>query len=386
MVGRPRKPISDPVLQEWLGEFKKRTTKGTYLTALRTFKKNLGIADLTKYLKSEPDPTKDLKKFLISLDGKPSKTIHTYTSALRVFFQDHSLNVEYNDWRKLKRRGFMPKRIRAETRDKKPSKSQLKQILNYADIKLRALTLFLTSSGARIGETLQLLIEDFDLDAEPPRVHIRAEFTKGGLGGRTVYFSYEARDAIKDWLRIKNKTGKRSRGTYEDPKMFPWVHSTAVFMWNMACDKAGMGAKDKGTGRRIYHLHSLRKFFRTKIGLDLDITHALMGHSEYLDAAYVRQDGDEIAKAYLEAMPNVSVYAVQDAELKQETEHQKVEIETLQKEVIQLRASLHRVFDLNDTRKDVNARFLLELQQNQDKLNENFKMLEKSIRVLKPKK
>ena len=64
-------------------------------------------------------------------------------------------------------------------------------------------------SGARIGETLQLKKEDFELDAEPPRVHIRAEYTKGGVGARITYFSFEARDAIKDWLAIKDGLKKK---------------------------------------------------------------------------------------------------------------------------------------------------------------------------------
>jgi integrase len=216
LMGRPRKDLKDKTLKEWLTLFKKKSTKNTYLTGLRHFKQNLGIEDLSKYLESTPNAAINLRKFLNSLDGKPSKTIAVYTAAVKMFFQDHKVKLEDNDWRKLRRRGFMPKRVKAQTRDKKPTKTQLKQILNYADIKGRALFLFLVSSGARIGETLQLLIEDFNLEAGPPRVHIRGEYTKGGVGERTVYFSYEARDAIKDWLRIKDGLGRRNGGTYED--------------------------------------------------------------------------------------------------------------------------------------------------------------------------
>ena len=328
VAGRPRKEISDPILKKWLGEFKNGSTKKVYCSALRVFKKNLGIRDLGEYLKSEPDTTGDIKKFLNSFDGRPSKTIAAYVTAVRVFFQDQGVNMEANDWKKLRRRGFMPKRVRAETRDKKPTKAQLKQILNYADIKARAMILFLLSSGARIGETLKLKIEDLELDAEPPRVHIRGEYTKGGVGERTSYFSFEARDAIKDWLRIKDSVGKRQSGneTYEDERLFPWSHNTACFMWNRSCDKAGIGTKDKKTGRRVYHLHSLSKFFRSCVGLQLDITHALMGHVEYLDDSYLRQENEEIAKAYVESMPNVSVYAAQDLELKNITEKQEIEM------------------------------------------------------------
>ena len=59
-------------------------------------------------------------------------------------------------------------------------------------------------------------------------------------------------------------------------------------MWNMACNKDGIAGRDKRKNRRIFHLHTLRKFFRTEVGLDLDIIHALIGHAEYLDDAYLR--------------------------------------------------------------------------------------------------
>ena len=358
----PKKEIKDQVLKDWLTEFNNKNTKQNYVAALRKFKKNLSIEDLDEYLQSNPDAAGDMRKFLISLAGRPSKTIAAYTAAVRVFFTDHNIKLEDNDWRKLRRRGFMPKRVKAETRDKSPTKTQLKKILNYADIKARSMILFLVSSGARIGETLKLKIEDFELDAEPPRVHIRAEYTKGGVGARTAYFSIEARDAINDWLNIKDGLKKRNGKKYIDKRVFGWSVYTARFMWNMACDKAGIGTKDKSTQRRIYHIHSLRKFFRTKIGLDLDVINALMGHSEYLDSSYVRQEQEKIAKDYLEAMPNVSVYAVEDKELKRSVEQlkdenialkqqlngQRPEMLQLREELDELRSMLHKIVKQED--------------------------------------
>ncbi len=312
-----KKPVTDQLLAKWLQEFRTKSTRKVYVSALRNFKKIIGIEDLDEYVNDSPDVAADIRKFLVSLEGRPSKTIKTYAGAVKVFLHDNGVKVPEEAWSKIRRRGFMPKRVRAQTQDKKPSKQQLKQILNYADIKLRALTLFLISSGARIGETLQLKKDDFKLEADPPRVHIREEYTKGGVGERTVFFSYEARDAIKDWLRIKDSMGKRDGTTYKGERVFSFSHSTAKGMWNLATQKAGLEIRDKRTNRRIYHLHSLRKFFRTKIGLDLDVTHALMGHAEYLDDSYLRlEEEGEIAAAYLEAMPNVSVYAVQSEEVK----------------------------------------------------------------------
>ncbi len=315
-MARPTKPIKDPVLKEWLTEFKSKKTKQCYLSALRKFKQNLGIESLNEYIKNTPDSTPDLKRFLISMDGTPSKSIHANISAVRSFLKDHDIPFSENGWKKLKRRGFMPKRIRAETRDKKPSKAQLKKILNYLDIKGRAMVLFLLSSGCRVGESSQLKICDLELENDPPKAHLRAEYTKNGVGARTVFMSYEARDAIKDWLRIKDTIKKRNGKPFKKDKVFDWAINTARYMWNRAIEKAGLDIKDEKTRCRIYHLHGLRKFFRSQIGLDVDLTHALMGHSAYLDDAYLRQEEGEIARAYLEAMPNVSVYAVESPEIK----------------------------------------------------------------------
>ncbi len=267
----------------------------------------------------------------------------------------------------------MPKRVRAETRDKKPTKPMLKKILNYADLKARAQTLFLLSSGARIGETLQLEKDDFDFSSDPPRVHIRAEITKGGVGERTTYFSYEAKDAIQDWLKIKDTLTKRgTSGDFSGERVFAWNSASARFMWNLACDKAGYGDRDKRTGRRIYHLHSLRKFFRTKIGLELDITHALMGHAEYLDDAYLRlEEEGEIANAYLEAMPNVSVYQVEDQELKQETESLREENEKLKKRIGQL-----------ESQKQERNGDIKEMRNENRKTKEELKNLSETVNVL----
>jgi len=124
-------------------------------------------------------------------------------------------------------------------------------------------------------------------------------------------------------------------------------------MWNMACEKAGLDFRDNRTKRRIYHLHSLRKFFRTKIGLDLDITHALMGHTQYLDDAYLRlEESGEIAKAYKDAMPNVSVYQIEDQELKmhtsmieQENIDLKARIGKIELEIVELKKAIEKLLE-----------------------------------------
>jgi hypothetical protein len=59
-----------------------------------------------------------------------------------------------------------------------------------------------------------------------------------------------------------------------------------------------------------------------------------MGHSGYLDEAYVRLNEAEVAEAYKKNMEKVSVYAVEDLELRKE-------INQLKKQNIDLKQQLN---------------------------------------------
>jgi len=331
-----RKPVKDQVLKDWLLEFTAVNTRRGYTSAMRKYKQVLGIMDLGTYLKTETNYENDLKKFLAQVNDKPSTSIRFYSAVIRTFFKDHEIELDKNEIRKMQRRNFIPKRKSAATRDKKPTRQQLRKILDYTDVKGRALILFLASTGCRIGETLQLRKTDLDLNSNPPKCYIRAEITKGKVGQRTVYMSFEARDAIQNWLEIKDSLGKTGGfGTYGGLLIFPFSSNTARAIWNNAARKAGLDQKDSTTNRHIYHIHSLRKFFRSESKIDLDIIHSLMGHSEYLDQSYRRYTEDELEKAYLEAMPNLSIYGIDDS-IRANLETKTSEIELLKAQVAKL--------------------------------------------------
>ena len=95
--------IKDPTLRKWLSEFKNEYTQGSYRTALRSFKEKLGIEDLGEYLNSNPDVVSDVRKFLAALEGRPSKTVANYVGGVRMFLQDHDIQLDDWTWRKLRR-------------------------------------------------------------------------------------------------------------------------------------------------------------------------------------------------------------------------------------------------------------------------------------------
>jgi len=139
--------------------------------------------------------------------------------------------------------------------------------------------------------------------------------------------SYEARDALKEWFRIKDTRRKRikdkntkspkrrSYDFYPKNMVFGFEPHNFSFMWRLALKKAGLDQRDPTTKLHyyIYHIHTLRKFFRTNMGLagvkDF-VVHAWQGHKAYLSQAYDRLSKEEMAKQYLDHMDAVSIYDV----------------------------------------------------------------------------
>ena len=177
--------------------------------------------------------------------------------------------------------------------------------------------MLLSSSGMRIGETLQLELDDINLEVVPTTIKILGKYTKTG-SSRYSFISQEATEALKEWLKIReeslitlvHRSNINRREKINNQRIFPFEHSTARFMWNEALRKAKLDHRDKTTRRMIFHPHVLRKFFRTKMATEIpvDIVEAIMGHEGYLTEVYRRHDVKGLAKFYMRAEHTVLVF------------------------------------------------------------------------------
>jgi integrase len=239
------------------------------------------------------------------------------------------------------------KRLHSLTDDRIPTHKELRTIMDYLPVNGRAFFLLLASSGLRLSEALGLEVSDLNLDEDPPSAYIRREVSKGAYGERYVFMSYEARDAIKNWMKVKptrRKRGIAGDQSFSDILVFDLSDSSVRSMWLRALQQAGLDQKDPRTGHHVLHIHVLRKWFRSQSRINRDYLEALLGHfTNKLDLAYLRTRKDDIAKEYLSCMKNVSVYGVQmDERLAQvETENRvlKEELRQLQTQMQQLHGS-----------------------------------------------
>jgi len=353
------------ILTEWLeNNFRNKGTKEQYKVALLNFLQsfyseneytsiNQTDEGVGRYLKEkERNFLDDLKKMVRFMDSKgyaPS-TINGTVTVVRVFFEEHGHEIPKKEWKQLRR--LLPTSA-AITQDKILTKEQMRRVLAHLPINGRAIAFFLLSSGSRTGETLQLKKENLDLDADPPEASFRATTTKKGVGGRTVFMSYEARDAVKEWLALKDsrfKTG--GYGKYAKDLVFGSSGRGFQAMWNLALKKASLALRDSETKIHVYHVHTLRKFFETNMslaGVPNDIYEAWMGHTGYLGGAYKRYSKEQTAKIYKDHMNAVTIYGSSiDSEFMKKLNAVEEEVKTKDAELSKVNEMLDKLGIPND--------------------------------------
>ncbi len=306
-----------------------------------------------QYREEERDRINDLMRFNASNATIPPLTAKTRNNAVKEFYAHIGFEMSPRDQKRVRLR--LPKGS-ARTIEQDLDHQTLRAILQHMDIKSRAFFLTLVSSGMRVGELVKLSIKDFSFKDSPGVITIRGEYTKTGES-RFTFVSDEAVDALKEWMKVREKymiaAANRNRGLVRrelakervktDPRMFPFSQKNAGEMWTTALKNADHLSYDPVTGRSQIHIHMLRKFFRSQLGLGcpVDIVEALMGHSGYLTDAYRRFTKKQMGEYYKKAEHLVTLTMPEDLEnLRQEQSEQKEVLTALAGENRQLRADL----------------------------------------------
>ena len=310
----PENDVLGKTTQMFLEPYTSEHTIHNYINALRKYFRFIGTSD-DDYFKTKRNYEDDARRFFVSIKDNPPKSIRLRLSIIKTFLSENNIELSDKFWRGIRRK--IPKN-RALTMDEVPSNDELRSILTHMGARGKAIFLMLSSSGMRIGESVGVTLSDIHLDENPPRVDVRAPIAKGG-GSRIAFISSEAKEAIGEWLKIRDNSiacavGRSSnRGhdkSADDNRLFPYDRGTLSFIWNTALGKAGLDSRDVTTNWHKFHIHTLRKFFRTRMGavISLDVTEALMGHEGYLTEAYRKYSREQLAEFYLKGEHSLLVF------------------------------------------------------------------------------
>lgn len=137
-----------------------------------------------------------------------------------------------------------------------------------ANTRDRAMILLLLRTGVRIGELLNTRVCDINLKERKIMIYEGLKDRKG----RVVYFSDDAKAALRSWL---NKKDPNTQVVFYGHKGRPLSYPAARMVFVKYLKKAGLS--DKG-----YTLHCLRHTYATELlnaGMRLECLETLLGHT-----------------------------------------------------------------------------------------------------------
>ena len=155
-----------------------------------------------------------------------------------------------------------------------------------------AMFLLLLRTGMRIGELLDLQVNDIDLQEQKVMIYIGEK----NYRGRVVYFSDDAREALEKWMQIRDP---QRHCLFYSSRRHCLTYATIRERFRKYLAQASLA--DKG-----YTLHQLRHTFATDLlnaGMRIECLQPLLGHSTLeMTRRYARLSDKSRENEYFRAM------------------------------------------------------------------------------------
>jgi integrase/recombinase XerC len=187
----------------------------------------------------------------------------------------------------------LPKALSVEAAQRLLEDGEEDSVVSLRD---RAMFELLYSSGLRLGELVALNVDDGRLDLSQGEVTV----TGKGAKTRTVPVGAKARDALRQWLLVRNNLATQSEKAVfvgsRGKRIAPAVVGARLRAW----------ARRRGLNQPV-HPHMLRHSFATHLlqsSQDLRAVQEMLGHSSISTTqVYTHLDFQALAKVYDAAHP-----------------------------------------------------------------------------------
>ena len=250
----------------------------------------------------------DFRTFLISKNLSTS-SVKTYFSKIKTLYKHFEIELP-----------SLPKVKYEKTYESNfydlPTKKHLSEAIRISQLDMRAVILFMSSSGTAKAETLSLTVEDF-IDATDPyhegdnlsdilselscKSDVIPTFYLKRIKTDKYYYTFcssEATSAIVAYLQSR-------MNLKPSDSLFDFTDSQLTKNFQKINDKLDWGFVGH---YRFFRSHTLRKFHASNIGLSVEDIDALQGRSKNeVHEAYIKTNPDVLKKKYVEAMDNVII-------------------------------------------------------------------------------
>ena len=251
----------------------------------------------------------DFRKCLLS-SGLSSNTVRTYFSRVKTFYRHFEIELPYlrdvrfgNEY--VSSYGDMPKR------------EDIRRACNVSCLALKAVILFMSSSGCAKAEALSLTVADF--------INAAGDYHDGGFIDDILNELSFRKDIVPSFYLKRIKTSKFyyafcspeashhivkyliSRGRLSlDDRLFEFTDSALIYNFKKVNDSLGFGFVGH---YRFFRSHSLRKFHASNIGLSHDLVDELQGRGKTrIHEAYIKTNPRRLKEIYMSAMHNVMIF------------------------------------------------------------------------------
>lgn len=251
----------------------------------------------------------DYRSFLLTSNMSPN-TAKTYFSKLKTFYLHYEIELPHlpdAKYSKIYETNYLDL----------PTKKHIKQALEIVSIDLKAIILFMSSSGTAKAETLSLTVEHFVnateeyhdggtikeiLDKLEKKSNIIPTFYLKRIKTDKYYYTFcspEASFYIVKYLKTRENL------TLKD-KLFDFSSSLLLTRFQEINDKMKWGFKGK---YRFFRSHTLRKFHASNIGLSAEYIDSLQGRSKNIvHETYIKTNPRKLKEIYKSAMKNVMLF------------------------------------------------------------------------------
>ncbi|MGI0064045.1 MAG: tyrosine-type recombinase/integrase [Nitrosopumilaceae archaeon] len=305
-------------------------TISTYKTGINHFRKFLkekqikDELELANHLKENEDLTfQILREFVVYLDKKKIKArgLRSYLSGVKGYLRIIGVKINSDDFKSLVK---IPKIVR--TKEIPITKEIILRLLHVSSQKLQTVILVLVASGMRLGELVQLTLDDIDFNSNLTKITIRANSTKGRMT-RETFLTIEATNTLKNYLKryfnwredVRNehlhgvpifwRISKTKKISIDQAKFDPLIakQNLEVSLRLHIQKNPDLNIKNEN-GLNAIHFHAFRKYFRTVVGnvCGRDYAEALIGHQFYMDTYYQLSD-EKKYEMYQKAEPYLTI-------------------------------------------------------------------------------
>lgn len=238
--------------------------------------KEAGFIESLKEIQKDPQFYQYLNLFVQYMNEQKlhPHSVRSYFSSIKGYLRSQGFRIYNED---IKQFVKLPKLLKEQK--VALEKNTIQTMLKKADKELKIIILGLVTSGMRSSELLQLKKSDL----QKPRIVLRPEITKTGVG-RTTYFTSQMWDLIGPVLSRKRNSDYVFCSNYRPLKSLIELENK----FGMLRDRLHISTRYTTSRVHTITLHRLRAFCKTQASeaCGKDYAEGLIGHEGYLSTYY----------------------------------------------------------------------------------------------------